>query len=64
MGRGWVYGFAVGPCYLKRAVAHGVMDKLFLDETLIQLMKEKDIFYIPTLALYYKTGNLLLINFV
>lgn len=36
-----------------RAVAHGVMDKPFLDETLIQLTKEKDIFYIPTLALYY-----------
>ena len=36
-----------------RAVAHGVLDKPFLEETLIRVMKEKDIFYIPTLALYY-----------
>jgi imidazolonepropionase-like amidohydrolase len=35
-----------------RAIAHGVMDKPILDELLIQTMKEKDIYYIPTLALY------------
>jgi len=35
-----------------RAIAHGVMDKPILDESLIQMMKEKDIYYIPTLALY------------
>jgi len=35
-----------------RAIAHGVMDKPILAESLIQTMKEKDIYYIPTLALY------------
>jgi imidazolonepropionase-like amidohydrolase len=35
-----------------RAIAHGVMDKPILDESLIQTMKEKYIYYIPTLALY------------
>ena len=35
-----------------RAIAHGVMDKPILDESLIQTMTEKDIYYIPTLALY------------
>jgi imidazolonepropionase-like amidohydrolase len=35
-----------------RAIAHGVMDKPILDESLIQTMKEKDIYYIPTLAIY------------
>ena len=35
-----------------RAIEHGVMDKPILDESLIQTMKEKDIYYIPTLALY------------
>jgi imidazolonepropionase-like amidohydrolase len=35
-----------------QAIAHGVMDKPILDESLIQTMKEKDIYYIPTLALY------------
>ncbi|NQT24979.1 amidohydrolase family protein [candidate division KSB1 bacterium] len=34
------------------AIAHGVMDKPILDESLIQTMKENDIYYIPTLALY------------
>lgn len=35
-----------------RAIAHGVMDKPILDESPIKTMKEKNIYYIPTLALY------------
>jgi len=35
-----------------RAIAHGVMDNPQLDEILMQTMKDKDVFYIPTLALY------------
>ena len=35
-----------------RVIAHGVMDKPILDESIIQTMKEKNIYYIPTLALY------------